>query len=119
MLERCLKHMRIDEDGEHTQGFVLFDEAHAAHICRKGIDFGRATNRDLAILFQVEIKRKIVDVIEALVPLVKWLHVDCADCGATSSTQVRDKSTANKTACTGYDNDAIRRELQSAIIVDV
>jgi len=47
-----------------------------------------------------------------LVPLLNWLHVDCADRGATSPAQTRDQRPANETACAGYDNSAIRKELR-------
>ena len=108
MFERCLQHVRINEDREHTQGLVLFDKAHTAHIRREVVDLSRASGSDFAILFKVEVERNIFDVIEALIPLMKGLHVDSANGRATAPPQVRDESTTDKTPCASYDNYAIR-----------
>ena len=40
--ERGLEHVGVDEDREHAEGFVVFDEAHAAHVGGEIVDFADA-----------------------------------------------------------------------------
>jgi hypothetical protein len=86
----------------------LLDKAHTAHIRREAVNLSRAADRDFTILFEVEVEGNIFDVIEALVPLMKGLHVDCANGPATMPPQIRDESAADKTACAGHRDYAIR-----------
>src|ERR1700750_1163630 len=108
MLDRRLKHVRVDEDREHAQGFVLLDEAHPAHVCGEIVDLRRAAGSDFAVFLQVEIEADIFDVVESLIPLMKRFNVDRADRRAASAPQIRDESTADETTCAGYDNSAVR-----------
>jgi hypothetical protein len=104
VLDRRLEHVRIDEDGQHAQGFVLLDETHSAHVGREIVDLGRAACRDFAVLFQVEVETEIFDVVEALIPLVKRFYVDGTNRGTTASSQVRDQRPAYETTRTSYDD---------------
>jgi predicted HTH transcriptional regulator len=97
-----LEHVRIDEHGQHAQGFILFDESHAAHVRGKVIDFVHALGRQIAIFLEIEIKLQIFDVIESLIPFIERFHVHGADVLIALLTKFGDKVAANKAACAGY-----------------
>src|ERR1700678_117364 len=103
MLERGLQHVRVDQDGQHAQGFVVLDEAHAAHVGREVVNLVHALRGDFTIRFFVEIEGEILDVAKALIPLVDRLNVDCANISVALVAERRDEMATNKTA--GSRND--------------
>jgi len=57
LLLRSLQHVRIGQHAQHAQRFIVFDKAHAAHICGKLIDQIDAFNCLLAIRAILQIER--------------------------------------------------------------
>jgi hypothetical protein len=61
----------------------------------------------LAVLFHVEIERQILDIVEALIPLVERLDVHRADPPEALPPQVRDEVAANESTGAGHYNQTI------------
>src|SRR5262249_56043072 len=97
-----LKHVGVDEHGEHAQGFVVFDETHAAHVGGQIIDVRRATSRCFAVFLHIEIEGNIFHVIEALIPLIERLYINATDALKTAAAQRRNKRAADEAACATY-----------------
>src|ERR1700689_356348 len=102
MLERGLQHVRVDQDGQHAQGFVVLDEAHAAHVGREVVNLVHALRGGFTIRFFVEIEGEILDVAKALIPLV-----DRANISVALVAERRDEMATNKTASTRYDDSIL------------
>ena len=58
VLLRGLEHVRIDQDRQHAQRLVVFDEAHAAHVRGKVIDFVDALGGTFAVFFEIQVERR-------------------------------------------------------------
>ncbi len=71
--------MRVDENRQHAQSFVVLDEPHAAHIRREIVNLESALGGALAVLEDVQIELEIFDVVENLVPLFERLDINGAD----------------------------------------
>ncbi len=103
MLQRGLQHVGVDQHGQHAQRLIVLDEAHAAHVRREIVDFVGALGGGLAIVFEVQVEREILDIVEALIPLVERLDVHGANLLITLFAERGDEMTADKTAGPGYD----------------
>ena len=73
------EHVGVDEHAEHAEGFVVFDEAHAAHVGGELEDDVGAFGGLEAVVLVLEVEREVFDVLGDLVPLVERLDVDGAD----------------------------------------
>ena len=71
--------MCVDQDREHAQGLIVFDEAHASHIGREIVNVVRAPGCALTVFQKVEVERKVLDIVETLIPLTERLDIDSAD----------------------------------------
>jgi hypothetical protein len=78
----------VDQHRKHAERLVLLDETHAAHVRGKVKDLAGAFGGGLAVLFQVEVERQILDIVEALIPFVERLDVYCADAPMALAPQV-------------------------------
>src|SRR5437899_2835262 len=67
--------MRVNQHADHAKGFVIFDEAHAAHISRKIVDDIRIAHRSFADLFFLEIEPLIFHRRKKLKPFIDWLYI--------------------------------------------
>jgi hypothetical protein len=79
MIQGGLQHMSIDQHGQHAQRLIVLDEAHAAHVGGEVVDFVGTFGRIFAVFLEIQIEGQILDVIEALVPLVERFCVDGSD----------------------------------------
>ncbi len=73
------EHVGVGEDAQHAKGFVVLDEAHAAHVGSELEDDFGACGGPEAALFVLEIEGEAFYVIGYLVPLVQGFDVDGAD----------------------------------------
>jgi hypothetical protein len=92
----------VNEDRKHTERFVVLDKTHPAHVCGEIIDFFGAFGRDFAILFEVQVQLQVLDVVEALVPLLERLHVYRTNPLISALSKRIHEMAANKPACAGY-----------------
>ena len=90
--------MGVDEHGEHAQGLVILDEAHATHVGGEIVDFVGASRGSLAVFLEVQIEREIFDIFEALVPLMERLDVDGANGLVATGAKRRYEMAANEPA---------------------
>jgi hypothetical protein len=93
--------VRIDEHGQHAQRFVLLDEAHAAHVRGKIVDFVGALSGAIAVFFEIQIEGEIFDVVEALIPFGEGLSVNRSNMFVSLSAKLRDEMTAYESTRTG------------------
>jgi hypothetical protein len=96
--------MRIDEDSEHAQGFVIFDEAHAAHVRSQVVNRVRALQSPVGCLEQLKIKLKILHAGSALIPLVQRLDVNGPDILITLADKIGDEVAADKAAAAAHND---------------
>ena len=71
--------MGVDEHAQHAEGFVVFDEAHAAHVGGELEDGGDAFGGAVAGVLVLEVEDEILDAVSDLIPVVERLLVDAAD----------------------------------------
>ena len=107
VVDGCLQQVRVDQHGEHAQSFVVFDEAHAAHVGGEVVDIADAAARFLAFVAEIEIGLDVLDVVEHLVPLVERFDVDAANPLDALLAQLRDQMSANEPAAACYENNLI------------
>ncbi len=81
----------VDQDAEHAEGFVVFDETHAAHVGGEVVDDGGVFERGLAIFEAAEIELQVLDFGEALIPLFDGFDIDGSDVGVTAFEQIADE----------------------------
>ena len=67
--------MGIDQDREHAERAVVFDESHAAHVGSEIIDNGGVAERLFAGGFILQINPEIFNLGENLVPFIEWFDV--------------------------------------------
>jgi hypothetical protein len=89
--------MGIDEDREHAKRFIVLDKLHPAHIGREIVDVGGAMSGFLTVFSEIQIERKILNVVETLVPLIERLNVYRSDPLVASRAEICDKIPANET----------------------
>ena len=58
--------MGVDQDREHTEGAIVLDEAHAAHVRGQIERHLRIPEGDVAILFSAEVELQVLDGVEPL-----------------------------------------------------
>ena len=98
--------MLISTDSMHS-GLVVLDEAHAAHVGGEVVDHRAHPSRAArAGVAKVAGQPQVLDVVEALVPLVERLDVDRADLGVATLLQNADQMAADEAAGAG-DNHKI------------
>ena len=73
------EHVGVDQDAEHAEAFVQLDEAHATHVGGEIVDPVGAIDGLDAGVFVLEVKRQVLRLGEALIPLPLGLFVDGAD----------------------------------------
>ena len=96
---------------EHAERLVVLDEAHAAHVGGEIIDFVRALGRCLAVFAQIQVERKIFDIIKALVPLFERLDIHGANALVSLAAQVRHQMPADKSSCAGNHHSIVTSQI--------
>ena len=104
MVYRRLQHVRIDQNRQHAECSVRFNEAHPAHVGSQVVNFRGAFGGPFAVLFEVQIDRKILNVIKLLVPLIEWLDVNPTHIPVPLLAQNRYQRAPNESACTSHQN---------------
>ncbi len=100
--------MRVDQHGQHAQGAVVFDEAHAAHVRRQVVDNRRIAGRHVAGLFLLQIHPQVLGLWRKLIPLVERLDVDDTDFVMALPQQVADEMATDETAAAAYHDQVVR-----------
>jgi hypothetical protein len=90
----------IDQDAEHAQGFIVFDEAHAAHV-RRQVKDGGGTMEGVELL---QVRSHVLHTLVYLVPLTAWLDVDRPDNIDPISKQLFDQVAANESTSAANHN---------------
>jgi len=71
--------VRVDENAEHAEAFVEFNETHATHICSKIVD-GVATIHGLDTgVFEFQIEREVLGLGKTLIPLPLGFFIHGSD----------------------------------------
>src|SRR5947209_6256351 len=96
--------MRVDEDADHAQAFIFFDEAHATHVAREVVNGVATLHRIKRFLAKVQIRDNVFGAWVNLIPLVLLLHVDAANFESLLQ-QIADEMSADKS--TAATNDYI------------
>ena len=92
----------INEDAEHTEAFVEFDEAHAAHVCGEVVNLVAAVGGLDAGVFEFEVEGEVLGFGEALIPLPLGFFIDGAD-AVSRGEEVLDEFAADESAGAGYE----------------
>ena len=101
-LARRQQQVRVDQHGEHAQGLVVLDEAHAAHVGGEVVDRARALDGVHGRRrCRSQVGDEVLDAVGALVPLVERLDVDGADLGMAALLQGADEMAADEAAAAG------------------
>jgi hypothetical protein len=90
----------VGEDAQHAEGFVVFDEAHAAHVGSELEDDVSACRGFEAAVLVLKVKGEAFDVSGDLVPLVEGLDVDGADDIDAVAEQALNEVAADETTAT-------------------
>jgi len=97
--------VRVDQNALHAEGAVIFDEAHAPHVCGKVVD-GRRPGRGCPAsreFLQIQ-RRDTFDIIRALIPLLQGL-TSIARTRRKPSYGVSNEMSSDEAVCsTDYDN---------------
>jgi hypothetical protein len=91
----------IDENREHAERFIVLDKTHPTHIGREIVDVAGALGGFLTVFLEIQIERKILNVVETPIPLIKRLNVYRPDPLVASRAETRDKIPANETTRPG------------------
>ncbi len=70
--------MGVGQHAQHAQGFVVFDEAHAAHVGSQLEDYIDALRGPKAMAAVLQVQCQILHSLRRLIPLMYRFHVDCA-----------------------------------------
>ncbi len=81
--------MRVDSHAEHTQGLVVLDEAHPAHVGGEVVDLVGALEGTVAVVLLPQVERPVVRLRKLLEPLVGGFDVDGAHLIVALPQQVR------------------------------
>ena len=73
------EHVGIDEHAEHAEGFVVFDETHAAHVGGEIVNHFSITADELTGVDALHVHHQIFDVAVELVPVVEGFLIDRTD----------------------------------------
>ena len=95
--------MRVDQHGQHAQSFVVFDEAHAAHVGGELKDNLGAGGGQEAGIFILQVEGEALYVVGDLVPLVERFDVDGANDLDAVVEQVLHEMAADESAGTADD----------------
>jgi hypothetical protein len=74
----------------------VLDKTHPAHINREIVDVASALGGFSTVFLEIQIERKILNVTETLVPLIKRLNVYRPDPLVASRAEIRDKVPTDK-----------------------
>ena len=96
--------MGVDQHREHAEGFVVFDEAHAAHVGGEVVDFAHSVAGTLASFAELEIGLDVFDVVEDLIPLVERFDVDAADVLVALVAEMGDQVSTDETTAASNEN---------------
>ena len=97
------EHVGIDEHAEHAEGFVVLDEAHAAHVGREIVNhFGIAAD-ELAGVEALHVHHQIFHIAMELVPVVEGFLIDRTDVGEAFVFEKLDEVSADEAAGSGDD----------------
>jgi glycosyltransferase involved in cell wall biosynthesis len=88
--------MGVDQDTEHTQGFVILNEPHPSHVCSKVVNELNPRNRLLAGWLVSQVETEVFDVGELLVPFIERFDVNSPNMPAALPAKVRDQIAADK-----------------------
>ena len=97
------EHVGVDEDAEHAEGFVVFDEAHAAHVGGEVVDDFGVFADELAGVDALDVHDEVFDVSVELIPVVEGFLVDGADVGVSLLLEEFDEVAADESAGSGDD----------------
>ena len=100
--------MRVDQHRQHAQRAVVLDEAHAAHVGCEVVHDGGVARRCLAGVLSLKIELQVLDLREALVPLVERLDIDGANLPMSLPEQVGNQMAADKSAAAAHDDQIAR-----------
>ena len=92
------QHVGVDQDVEHAERLVVFDEAHTAHVRGQLVDCGRPCGGGIAVVLVSEIEREVLHAVSELMPLVEWLDVHGANVVEATAKEALDDVSANKAA---------------------
>src|SRR5207249_3955160 len=96
--------MGIDQDREHAERAVVFNESHATHVGSEVIDNGGVSQRLFAGGLILQIELEIFNLGENLVPFIEWFDINRAQILAALFQQVRDQMAANETSAAANHN---------------
>ena len=94
---------------------MSLDEAHTPHICGKIVNPARTLTNGARPVFVLQIANNALDVSELLVPLMRWLYINCTDALVTIFVEITDKMAADKTTGTSNDDQVVRVQLMNSI----
>jgi hypothetical protein len=100
----------INQHTEHTQGFVVLDEAHAAHIGGEIVNDMSTLQRRVAIPQVFEIEDEIIDLVKDLIPIRHRFHIHRSHLSVALPKEFRDEMAPDKAAAAA-DNDLAIHDL--------
>ena len=92
------EHVRVGQHAQHAEGFVVFDEAHAAHVGGKLEDDVSACGSLEAAVLVLQVEGEVFYAVRYLIPLVEGLDIDRADDFDAVVEQALDQMAADKAA---------------------
>src|SRR5207249_11745152 len=94
--------MSIDQDAEHAETFVVFDEAHSSHVGSEVVDGFGAIQSLLASAPVLQIELLIFHARHQLMPIVERFDIDGANILMALANQIRGQVSADETAAATY-----------------
>jgi len=111
IVPRGHQQMRVDAHAEHTQGLVVLDEAHPAHVGSEVVDLIDVLQSAVAILLFAQVERAVVRLRKLLKPAVRGLDVDRTDLRESLPEQVRHEVAADEAARPADDHGLVRVDI--------
>ena len=83
-----LEHMRIDENRQHAERLVVFDETHATHVRGKIIDLIGVPADRFTLILQVEVQHQVLNIVKPQIPFIERLDINCANLRESLVTKI-------------------------------
>jgi hypothetical protein len=82
--------MSVDQHAEHTEGFIVFDEAHSSHVSSEVVDQNRPIQGPLTGFLPLEIEHEVINIVKNLIPLAGGFAVHRTNAAMPLAPQVGD-----------------------------
>ena len=95
---------------KHAERFIIFDEAHAAHVRGEIEDLIGALANGIAVVLQIQVQHQVLDIVGHLVPFIQRLDVHRPNLRESLPAKIRNQRSADESSRTCHDCQTVSHQ---------